>query len=319
MLRGIITTIGILVCLLLFFIAGCVDSAREKLYVFHAGSLAQPLAEIEKLFEEKYPDIDVLREVSGSYEAVKKISELGRYCDVIISADYSLIEQLLVPNFCDWQIKFATNSMVLAYTKTSKYADLINANNWFEILQKDDVEWGHSNPNADPCGYRALLVMKLAEIHYKIPGLYDKLVSKRRIKNIREKETELVPLLKSGELDYTFLYRSMALQYGFKFVDLPYEIDLSRAEYADRYAMAELKLKDGTVQKGIPIVYGVSVPNNAPNKRMALEFVRFLLIEGATVFERFGQPFLKKPIVYGQGKLPDEMKSLPFYKEEREK
>jgi len=37
-----------------------------KLIVFHAGSLTVPFDAIEKEFEAKYPDVDVLREAGGS-------------------------------------------------------------------------------------------------------------------------------------------------------------------------------------------------------------------------------------------------------------
>jgi tetratricopeptide (TPR) repeat protein len=35
-----------------------------------------------------------------------------------------------------------------------------------EILQKPDVVWGHSSPDLDPCGYRTLMVLQLAEKYY---------------------------------------------------------------------------------------------------------------------------------------------------------
>ncbi len=48
--------------------------AKEKIIVFHAGSLSVPFSQIEKAFETKYPQYDVQREASGSRAAARKIS-----------------------------------------------------------------------------------------------------------------------------------------------------------------------------------------------------------------------------------------------------
>jgi len=38
---------------------------RQKVVIFHAGSLKVPLAEMEKRFEKKYPSLDIVREFGG--------------------------------------------------------------------------------------------------------------------------------------------------------------------------------------------------------------------------------------------------------------
>jgi PGF-CTERM protein len=56
-------------------------------------------------------------------------------------------------------------------------------------------------------------------------------------------------------------------------------------------------------------VYGVTVPKNAENPEMGLEFVKFVIGDaGNTIFEDNGQP----PIVpaVGSGAIPEELKSL---------
>ena len=39
-----------------------------------------------------------------------------------------------------------------------------------DILLSDDVIYSRSDPDADPCGYRSVLTMMLAEKYYKKPG-----------------------------------------------------------------------------------------------------------------------------------------------------
>ncbi|MEA3346061.1 MAG: substrate-binding domain-containing protein, partial [Chloroflexota bacterium] len=146
-----------------------------KLIIFHAGSLTVPMKALAKAFQAKHPGVAFETEASGSRTAARKISELGRQADLMMSADYTVIDTLLIPDFAEWNIQFARNTMVIAYTGRSKYADEISGDNWYEVLTREGVIYGHSEPDADPCGYRTLLVWQLAEKYYDVPDLYQKL------------------------------------------------------------------------------------------------------------------------------------------------
>ena len=67
--------------------------------------------------------------------------------------------------------------VVIVYSDQAAFANKINAENWFEILTRENVVVGRSNPYADPNGYRTLLVWQLAEIFYDQPGLYERLAA----------------------------------------------------------------------------------------------------------------------------------------------
>ncbi len=169
-----------------FLITGyCGDEPSGKVIIFHAGSLSVPFEKMEKNFEKLHPGIDVEREAAGSQACARKITDLKKPCDIMASADYRVIDTFLIPGYADWNVRFATNRMVLAYTDRSEDAAKINKNNWFEILGKKEVIWGHSDPNLDPCGYRSLMMLQLAEIYYQKPGLYQKLRRNIPIENIR--------------------------------------------------------------------------------------------------------------------------------------
>jgi molybdate/tungstate transport system substrate-binding protein len=127
----------------------------EKVIIFHAGSLTVPLAQIEKDFEAANPDIDVQREAGGSTKMARMISELGKPADIMASADFKVIDKTLMPKYADWNIRFATNQLVLCYTDKSRYADEVNADNWYDILAKKDVVWGHSDPTWTPAATAA--------------------------------------------------------------------------------------------------------------------------------------------------------------------
>ena len=69
-------------------------------------------------------------------------------------------ENLLMREMAEINIKFALNEMVIAYNDTAKFKDEINSDNWYDILLKDKVTFGRSEPNFDPCGYRTLMIFQ---------------------------------------------------------------------------------------------------------------------------------------------------------------
>jgi molybdate/tungstate transport system substrate-binding protein len=293
---------------------------QGKLTMFHAGSLSVPFEAMEKAFEAKYPKVDLLREGSGSQACARKITDLKKPCDIMASADYKVIDKLLIPEYADWNVRFATNQLVLCYTQKSKDADEINKNNWYEILQEKGVVWGHSDPNLDPCGYRALMVLQLAEKYYKKPGLYDALIANRPKENVRPKSVELVSLLQTGNMDYAWEYLSVAVQHGLKYVLLPDEINLGNYKFDDFYAQASVKVtgkQPGTFMeiKGDSVTYGVTVIKSAPNTEAAVAFLRYMLAPdgGLKVLKDQGQPpFIpcRVPTAAMEAKLPQELKPL---------
>lgn len=121
------------ILILFIFLFGTLMMGEEisgEVIVFHAGSLSVPFARIEKAFESKYPGTDVIREAAGSREAVRKVTDLGRGADIIGSADYTVIENLMIPEYTEWYINFANNEMVIMYTENSLYKDEIDSYNW---------------------------------------------------------------------------------------------------------------------------------------------------------------------------------------------
>lgn len=117
------------------------------------------------------------------------------------SADFKLIDRCLIPKHADWNIRFASNQVVLCYTDNSRFADEVNADNWTDILGRKGVVRGHSDSNLAPCGYRSLMVLQLAETFTRRPGLYDRLIAYRPKANVRSKSVELVSLFKTGNMD----------------------------------------------------------------------------------------------------------------------
>ncbi len=298
--------------------------SKDKIVIFHAGSLSVPFAQMEKAFEAKYPQFDVLREAAGSRACARKITDIGKPADVMASAAYKVIDNLLIPGHARFNVQFATNEMVIAYTDRSKFAHEINASNWTDIFLREGVKIGHSNPNLDPCGYRSILVTQLAEKYYKKPGFYQKLMgygasysngeeNKDKI-IVRPKETDLLGLLEAGAYDYLYIYKSVAKQHGLHYIILPPQISLKDKQYNDFYKQASIRItgkKPGTLidKQGAAMVYGITVVENAKkgwpkNREGAVKFVRFVLgPEGQKIMKENGQGVITPPIITGDARI----------------
>ncbi|MFH2009570.1 MAG: tungstate ABC transporter substrate-binding protein WtpA [bacterium] len=284
-----------------------------ELIIFHAGSLSVPFRELGEAFRWKHPGVTIRAEAAGSRHCARKISDLGRRADVLGSADYKVVQNLLMPEHADFNIRFATNEMAIAYSPKSRLSGVINARNWHKILLHDEVRFGRADPNSDPCGYRSVMVFQLAEKHYGIPGLAAKLTARFGRKYIRPKETDLLSLLEAGEIDYLFIYRSVAAQHGLKMVLLADEVNLKSPKLASLYRTATVRVtgkKPGQhlTRTGESMVYSVTIPKRAPHRELAEAFVAFLLSPtGQKIIEQNGQPFLRPVIVDGRERLPKSL------------
>ncbi|KAF5411431.1 MAG: putative solute-binding protein [Candidatus Methanocomedens sp.] len=324
----------------IFSVTGCIDNETDEdaiLKIFHAGSLSVPMAELEEKFETLHPNVDVQREPAGSRACIKKITELDKQSDILASADYTLIPTMMMPEYTDWYLAFAKNQIVIAYTDDSKYSSEVDQDNWFEILRRPDVTFGFSNPNDDPCGYRSVMVTQLSEAHYNDESIFDDLMGDNtaiemtldngtytavmpdseyiepNTKKImmRSMEVELSSALETGEIDYFYIYRSVAVQHGFNFVELPPQIDLSSVDYADEYNTVRVKTANGNIVIGTPIVYGITIPDNAMQPELGVEFIKLLLsTEGQNVFIDNGQPPIVPAVTNDAEKVPAELRAL---------
>ena len=95
--------------LTVIFLWGCAGKKsveEQHLVVFHAGSLSMPLKAIADSFMRENPGVIVDMEAAGSVDCVRKITELGKSCDVLASADYSIIDSMMIPAAASWNIRF---------------------------------------------------------------------------------------------------------------------------------------------------------------------------------------------------------------------
>ncbi len=339
MSRKIMALLGVVVLSIIiafYIIYNTTHSSSITVKIFCAGSLKKPLDTLSEIYSSRF-GVDVYVEASGSVEAVRKITDLGRRADVVAVADYRLIRDFLIPGYANWYVGFATNELVLAFTNKSRYASEImsDPDKWYEVLMKPDVKWGFSNPNKDPCGYRAVGLIALASLYYNNTSILKELILDKLNAYIeynksiidvyipasidvreddlviRSKSVDLIALLETGSIDYAFEYRSVAIQHSLSYIELPVEINLGNPGHEDFYNHVVVHILVGSgKEKSIPmssIVYGVTIPLNAPHREEAIEYVKMLLSStGRQVFESLGQKYLDK-YIYG-GELPEELR-----------
>ena len=287
----------------MLMITGCNPGNEKNIIIFHAGSLSVPIKKISEAFEKANPGVRVLSEAAGSLQCARKITELHKPCDIMLSADYSVIDNLLIPSHASWNIRFATNEMVIAYRPESAYSSIFREDNWLDIMLKDDVIIGRADPDADPCGYRTVFAARLAEVYYGRHGLADSLLSKNT-DYIRPKEVDLVALTQTGVIDYMFQYKSVAIQHGFKYLELPDAINLSSPQLKDQYSSVSYMIPgetpgERTEMRGDYISYSGTITDGAQQKELAVKYFSFLLSEeGMKIFIGSGQEPLI-PVVTG--------------------
>jgi molybdate/tungstate transport system substrate-binding protein len=296
--------------LLLLLLAGVTragaQAASGPLTVFNAGSLAASFRELLQAFARRHAGVDPRQESSGSLEAARKLTDLGRVPDVIAVADYQVLANLIVPKHADWYATFSRNAMVILYSDRSTGAKEITRDNWWQVIQRPGVRTGRSDPALDPNGYRTLMVTQLAERHYRQPGLTARLLAAMPPRWVRPKEADLVALVQAGELDYAWSYRNIAVTTGLRSVSLPPEVDLSDPGLEATYRQATVRVPagggaDSLTLTGEPIVYALTVPRKAPNPAAGAAFVRFVFSpDGQAILRRHGYILLDRPRVVGR-------------------
>jgi molybdate/tungstate transport system substrate-binding protein len=302
----------LIICLLI--LGSCLSrssSKQKQIIVFHAGSLSVPFRQLSDEYEKRNPGTKILLEPAGSLVCARKVTELKKPCDIVASADYLVINELLIPEYAEWSLRFATNEMVIAFNEKSKYSSAINTSNWADILLRSDVIYSRSDPDSDPCGYRTILALLLAEKYYNRPGLAKRFLEKNQ-EYIRPKEVDLVALLETNAADYMFQYKSVAIQHNLKFISLPDEINLSDPAMDTIYNSVSVYVsaeRPGSRMKvkGEYINYSMTILKNAPSAREAERFMDFILSnDGLEILRKNGQePII--PFETGQKDLIPEL------------
>jgi molybdate/tungstate transport system substrate-binding protein len=313
-----------LLIIVVFLIGPALASCQSKdasqiVTIFHAASLSRAFSELEEKVEARHSGLDIRLEPSGSQVAARKISELNQKADLVATADWRIIEQILMPEHADWLIEFSSNEIVLAHGEHSRYTAEITAANWPTVLSRPDVRLGRADENMAPVGFQTLTVWRLAELHFGDQlekGLAARLELRCSSEHVTPDISELVMLLESRAIDYAFVFRSIAEEHNLKVIRLPDEYNLSNPQHVKTYARAKVPvvLKTGTSPvpiAGEPIIYGLTIPKTAPNRAAAQKVIAFLLgPEGQRILLRSGFKPLTPALCRNRQQLPPVIREL---------
>ncbi|MDR3291973.1 MAG: tungstate ABC transporter substrate-binding protein WtpA [Methanobrevibacter sp.] len=339
---GIVAVIAIAIIGIGVFAVNNSSTSSEggSLTLYAAASLNSQMNETIDEFKKKNPNVEVQTQYGGSSDLIKKISELNKSVDIFASADYGLIDKM-IPNSTTFNIEFARNDLVLAYNDKSKNSSQINTDNWYQILGQDDVKFAIADPNSAPAGYRALMMIQLANAHYHNDSIFEDLIAKNSAitaemngssyvinspgdaKPTTEKLTTrpdvaaTLTAVQTNAADYAFVYKSDAegrKNDNIKYLSLPGDLAVNDTQYEPTYKNYKLVQFSGTNKSKTitltPIVYGITVLNDAPNRDLALKFVNFILsAEGNSITKKnFQDPITPAIATISSTNIPDILK-----------
>jgi len=273
-----------------------------QLVISHAGSLNATFQPVEALFTAR-TGVCIVDLEGGSVKLARELLQDRGTIDIFASADPEVNDRMLKPaGLASYTIRFAEGAMVLAYTTASKHADTIAtagaagvapraAADWAAQLAAPGVTIGASHPFLDPGGYRADMMLQLAQLQAGTPQLYNTLLSH-------------VVITRSGDtlgktFDYQFTYDHSARAAlardktgTYRYVTLPDAVNLGAAGSAGAaYAAASVTMPGiagpGSTPLRMPatrVAFGLSIVADAPNRQRAEQFLAlFLSPEGVAL------------------------------------
>ncbi len=224
----------------------------------------------------------------------------------------------LVPEFS--VLRQLNYSLSLAIESNNVTAEKIYLSRVLDIVLSNETRLGTSNPNTDPEGYRALMVLQLSSLFVKNSSTY--YLSAFQELNATGKGTEvamgsaLFAYVQSGEVYYDIaLYRSSAISHHIPFIVLPPQVNLGSANFSSFYSRAEVSIVSGgrtVVLHGAPIFISLTIPNGFKNKVLASSIVLFLISpEGKALMKEYGISPLSVPEFFGSpSDVPQPLRSF---------
>jgi molybdate/tungstate transport system substrate-binding protein len=289
-------------------------AARGTLAVFGAGTLSTPFAAEIQAFTRANPGVTVHSQFGASGDMINDITQVGQPDDVLGVADYSLLPKLMsdpARPHATWYIGFVSNQITLAYTSHSKGAGQLTPANWYKVVSQPGVRIGRSNPAADPSGYQFLQMLQLAQGYYHDPALAAAVLKNSPDSSVAETETSLLAALQSGQIDYLAIYRSNALEDHLKYIALPSQLNLSDQAMAAAYAKVTINAGSLGSLTAKPIIYGLTIPSNAPDPALAEKFIGFVISpQGQAIMRANGFSVISPALTSSQAKVPAALQPL---------
>lgn len=240
------------------------NEAIKELRILAATCLETQVKKAVDRFNAEHANIRALVDVAGSIDCIRRVQK-GEACDLLILADGSVIESMMMPTHTDGYYIFAGNCMVLVSNLPMKRVD---TSNWKERLIDPKATFGHPNPSEDPAGYRAVMACMLADS--VVPGLAKTLLN-------HPGRTVMTPT--TGHVDFAITYRTVPISKKMSYAYLPDTIDLSNPAFNAHYASATVDINgDGTnLVRASAINHALTIPFGSKEPEAARDFIDLFL------------------------------------------
>ena len=265
------------------------QATAASLEVFHADSLAGPMAEFKKAFEGKNPGVTINLTPGTSKQLAERILK-GDTCDVFAPSSPAVMDQDLMnkpiagsgKDAASWYVIMSANEMAVITQKG-------NPLNIRQIadLARPEVRFIRITAEKDLGTNRTIEFLKQAAALEGKPELAQKIIDSAVVDPSRPSSVpNTIRAVIDGKANAGVVYYSAA-------VAAKNDLDIIRFP-------ASVNLSD-------KILNAASVPGTARNTEAALGFVRLLLsAEGQNIFQETGQP----PVVPAirKGDVPAELR-----------
>ncbi|MBI4446632.1 MAG: substrate-binding domain-containing protein [Acidobacteria bacterium] len=252
----------------------CGCARREQVVLFCPESLTPLLEQATIRFEKNHPGIAVQMQSAPDFDNLALVYEQRAHPHLLLTEDARLIPLFAGQNFHE-AYAFLGDEIVLAFHKDPSADGHVLAN-WYDFLNES---YGILDPRRLPAGYYAHLLWKLAEVHYGFPGFYRRTLERLSPKWIHSEQEALIGQLRAGNLDFAFVYRSLAVQQQLAHLRLPARISLTEDSYDNFYGLVFYHVQPRSLRrfevKGAPLRYGVALRDNSATAAQAV--FRFLL------------------------------------------
>jgi molybdate transport system substrate-binding protein len=281
---------GLLIWFAVLGVLSATSAMAGNVEVFHADSLAGPMRELKKAFEEKNKDITINLTSGVSKQLAERILK-GDICDVFAPSSPAVIDQDLLnkkvagsnQDAASWYVVFSGNEMVVITGKGNPLGI-----RQISDLAKPEVKFVRITAEKDLATGRTIDFLKRAAALEGKPELAQKIIDAAIIDPSKPTSVpETVRAVREGTASAGVVYYSAAVaaQSEIEIIRFPASVNMSDA-----------------------IRNAASVPGTARNPKEATDFVRFLLTaEAQAILKETGQPAVVPAI--RKGNVPADVKN----------
>ena len=265
-------------------VASTTPTGSGPVNVLYAGSLVTVMENsVGPAFQEA-TGYDVSGFSGGSDALASQIKGGIEKGDVFISASPTVnteLEGSANGNRVAWYATFAISPLVIGYNPNSSFAKDFMAKRWYDVIIKQGLQLGRTDPATDPKGVLAVDALEKAAKLYHNPALSAITTSSA---DVFPEET-LVGRLQAGQLDAGFFYA----------------VEASAAKIPTISLGGKFKFH---------ATYTITVLNGAPDENAAVAFVSFLVgKKGSKILHNSGLTLTKVSVVGSRSAVPKALRA----------